>query len=111
MGFNEDLGLRVAAGAGTVELDPSPEHEVASGIIHFAVLATLAEVAAARAAAAPVVPAQLSLQLLRRAVPGARLEGSGRVLRAGKTLIFAEGEVRQAGELVALATVTFARVG
>jgi acyl-coenzyme A thioesterase PaaI-like protein len=111
MGFNDALGLRLAADGATVELDPAAEHEAAPGTVHFAVLATLGEVAAARAAGVPVVPAQLSVQLLRRAVSGARLEGRGRVLRAGKTLVFAEGEVTQAGERVAVVAVTFARIG
>jgi uncharacterized protein (TIGR00369 family) len=111
MGFNERLGLRPGADGATIELDPAPEHEAAPGTVHFAVLATLAEVAAAHAAGAPLVPTQISVQLLRRAVSGARLEGRGRVLRAGRTLVFAEGEVRQAGELLAVATVVFARVG
>ena len=107
--FNSHLGLRAGAEPGSVSLDTKPEHEVMPGTIHFAVLATLAEVAAASAAQAAVVPTALSLQLLRRAHPGA-LEGRGRVLKAGRTLIFAEGEVHQDGELVAKAAVTFARV-
>lgn len=108
-GFNETLGLRPGEG-GEVVLDTRPEHEVAPGTVHFAVLATLAEVAAAGAAGAAVVPASVHLSLMRRAVPG-RLEGRGLVLRRGRTLVVAEGEVRQAGELVAKATVTFAVVG
>ena len=106
--FNESLGLR-AAGDGAVELDPRPEHEVAPGTIHFAVLATLGEVAAAQAAGGGVVPIQLSVQLLRRARP-ARLTARGRVLKAGRSLVFAEGEVFQESELVAKVAVTFARV-
>ena len=63
-----------------------------------------------RAAAAPVVPTHVSVQLLRRASSAEPLAARGRVLKAGRALIFAEGEVTQAGELVAKATVTFARV-
>lgn len=107
--FNSELGLRAGADPASVVLETRPEHEVMPGTIHFAVLATLAEVAAAAAAGAAVVPTALSLQLLRRARPGA-LEARGRVLKAGRTLIFAEGEVFQDGELVAKAAVTFARV-
>ncbi len=55
------------------------------------------------------MPTHLSLQLVKRAQTG-KLEARGRVLRAGRTLIFAEGEVFQLGALVAKATVTFARV-
>ena len=109
MSFNDRLGLRSGAEPGTVELEPSATHEIAPDTIHFAVLATLAEVAAARAVGAGVVPTQLSLQLVRRART-ALLLGRGRVLKAGRTLVFAEGEVTQGGELVAKAAVTFARV-
>ena len=76
--------------------------------MHFAVLATLAEIAAARSTGAGVMPAQVSLSLLRRA-GGAALTARGRVLKSGRTLIVAEGEVFQGGELVAKAVVTFAR--
>jgi acyl-coenzyme A thioesterase PaaI-like protein len=107
--FNAHLGLRAGVEPGTVTLETRPEHEVMPGTIHFAVLTTLAEVAAAGAANAAVVPTALSLQLLRRARPG-KLEGRGRVLKSGRTLIFAEGEVHQDGELVAKASVTFARL-
>jgi acyl-coenzyme A thioesterase PaaI-like protein len=108
--FNSQLGMRPGTDSATVLLETRPEHQVMPGTIHFAVLATLAEVAAASAAGASVVPTALSLQLLRRARHPGALEARGRVLKAGRTLIFAEGEVLQDGELVAKAAVTFARV-
>ena len=104
--FNTALGL-VPGEDGSVVLDAGAAHEVAPDTVHFAVLATLAEVAAARAVSAPVVPAAVSVQLLSRARPG-RLVGRGRVLKRGRRLAFAEGEVTQEGELVAKATITFA---
>jgi len=109
MGFNAELGMRAGEDGGVV-LDTRPEHEVMPGTVHFAVLATLAEVAAAGAVGRGVVPAQVSLNLLRRARPG-RLQGQGRLVKGGQRLAVAEGEVRQEGELVAKATVTFAIVG
>ena len=113
MSFNRDLGLRAGeAAAGEprpIDLVPEARHEVAPGVVHFAVLATLAEVAAAEAAGSAVVPTAISIQLMRRARSDRALRGLGRVLKAGRTLIFAEGEVTQDGELVAKATVTFAR--
>src|SRR5262245_7520045 len=99
--FNSRLGL-VPGEDGAVLLDAGPEHQVAPDTIHFAVLATLAEVAAARAVGVPVVPASLSLHLLSRARPG-RLVARGRVLRRGKRLAFCEGEVYQGENLVAKA--------
>lgn len=105
-GFNDWLALAPGAD-GSVALDTRPEHEVVPGTVHFAVLATLAEVAAARAAGAAVVPTAVSLSLISRARPG-RLEGRGRLLKRGRRLAFAEGEVLQDGTLVAKAQVTFA---
>ncbi|MCB1035460.1 MAG: PaaI family thioesterase [Acidobacteria bacterium] len=107
-GFNESLGL-VHQADGSVLLETQPEHEVAPGTIHFAVLTTIAEVSAARAVGQPVVPAAIDVQLMRRARPG-RLVGVGRALKVGRSLAFADGEVRQEGEIVARATVTFARL-
>jgi acyl-coenzyme A thioesterase PaaI-like protein len=109
MTFNSHLGLRLSDDGSAILLDPKPEHEVAPGTIHFAVLTTLAEVAAAHAAEVAVVPATVTVQLLRRAKPS-RLEARGRVVKMGRTIVFAEGEVFQDGELVAKAAVTFARL-
>ncbi|HEY0783927.1 MAG TPA: hypothetical protein VGE98_15830, partial [Thermoanaerobaculia bacterium] len=68
--FNESLGIRLGDDGTSVVLEASAEHQVAPDTIHFAVLTTLAEVAAAQAAGAPVVPAAVSVQLLARARPG-----------------------------------------
>jgi acyl-coenzyme A thioesterase PaaI-like protein len=75
--------------------------------VHFAVLATVAEVSAAQSVAAGVVPVSVSLQLMSRAEPG-RLVGRGRLLKRGRRMAFAEGEVWQGDRLVAKANVTFA---
>jgi acyl-coenzyme A thioesterase PaaI-like protein len=55
------------------------------------------------------VPATVTVQLLRRAKPSP-LEARGKVVKLGRTIVFAEGEVFQDGELVAKAAVTFARL-
>ena len=107
--FNDHLGLQPGEGD-TVVLDTRPEHQIVPGTIHFAVLTTLAEVSAARAAQASVVPASVHIQLMRRAEPG-RLVGRGHVLKRGRRLIAAEGEVYQDERLVAKASVQFAVVG
>ena len=103
--FNETLGLR-SAGEGSVTLETRDEHQVAPGIIHFAVLATVAEVSAAGAVGGSAIPTGVELHLLQAAKPGT-LEGKGTVLRKGKHSAVAEGEVRQGGTLVAKAVVTF----
>lgn len=105
--FNTALGLEPGDEPGTVFLDATAAHEVAPGTIHFAVLTTLAEVAAASSVGAAVVPASVQVNLLSRAEPG-RLTGRGRVLKRGRRLAVAEGEVEQNGHLVAKAIVTFA---
>jgi acyl-coenzyme A thioesterase PaaI-like protein len=74
------------------------------------VLTALAEISAASAVGASVVPATVTGHFLTRARL-APLAGKGRVLRKGKRLAVAEGEVTQNGELVAKATVQFALVG
>lgn len=109
MGFNQELGLARGGDGSSVVLDTRPEHEVVPGTIHFAVLATLAEVSAAESVGASVVPAAVTLNLLSRAEPG-RLTGRGRLLRRGGRLAVAEGEVTQGDRLVAKAVVTFALV-
>ena len=104
--FNTELGLLPATEGSGVVLETRPEHEIAPGTIHFAVLATIGEVAAARAVGSAVVPASVCLQLLSRARPGL-LEGRGRLLRKGRRMAVAEGEVYQHESLVAKVTVTF----
>jgi hypothetical protein len=47
--FNQNLGFRLGEDGQSIVLDPKPEHQVAPGVIHFAVLTTLAEVSAAQA--------------------------------------------------------------
>ena len=79
-------------------------------MVHFAVLTTLAEISAASAVGASVVPATVTVHLLSRARL-APLVGKGRLLRKGKRLGVAEGEVTQNGELVAKAIVEFALLG
>ena len=108
--FNSELGLRPGPEPNSVVLDTREEHFVAPDTVHFAVLTTLAEVAASRAVAAPLVPAQVSVQLMSRA-RGGRLTGHGKLIKRGRRLAFAEGEVRQDDRVVAKATITFALLG
>lgn len=105
--FNRWLGLTPGEDESTVFLDPRPEHLIAPDLVHFAVLTTLAEVAAGRAVGVPIVPATVTVHLLQPA-RATRLVGRGHVLRRGRRLATAEGEVLQDGKLVAKATITFA---
>ncbi len=108
--FNDVLGLQPGDEEGTVVLDPRPEHQIVPNVLHFAILATVAEVAAARAVAAAVVPASIHLNLLRPA-RAERVVGRGTVVRRGRRATVAEGEVWQGDRLVAKATVQFAMMG
>jgi len=105
--FNSNLGIQLGEDGHSVVLDTQPEHQVLHGMIHFAILTTMAEVAAAQVAEVAVVPAALSVNLLRPATPG-RLVGRGTLIRRGRRLIVADGAVYQGDRLVAKATVTFA---
>jgi hypothetical protein len=55
--FNAALGLEVDPQGPSIALEARAEHQVAAGTIHFAVIATVAEVAAAQAVGVAVVPA------------------------------------------------------
>jgi len=109
MDFNRWLGFSLSEDGSSILLDPRPEHQAAPDLIHFAVLTTLAEVAAGRAVDAPVVPATVTVHLLLPARMG-RLIGRGHLLKRGRRLATAEGEVVQDGKTVAKATVTFALI-
>lgn len=109
MSFNHRLGLRASDDGRSIELVAGHEHTVAPETVHFAVLATMGEVAAAQAVAKPVVPISVSTQLMKRARTGL-LVAKGRVLKSGRSIAFAEGEVVQDDRMVAKVTVTFALV-
>ncbi|MCP4201911.1 MAG: PaaI family thioesterase [bacterium] len=109
MSFNNRLGMTESEDGRSIVLDANEEHLVAPDTVHFAVLATLGEVSAAQAVAKPVVPVAVSLQLMSRA-RAQRLTARGKVLKSGRSLAFAEGEVTQGDKLVAKVTVTFALI-
>ena len=106
--FNSWLGMEVGSD-GNLVLDPRPEHRIGPDMLHFAVLTTLSEVAAARAVGESVVPTTVTVHLLRPA-KAERLVAKGQLLRKGRRLCVAEGAVFQDERLVAKATVQFARI-
>lgn len=106
MNFNDRLGIRPGPDD-SIQLEAGGEHLVAPDTVHFAVLATLCEVAAARAVGRSVVPVAVSVQLMRRARAGL-LTARGSLNKAGRSMAFADGEVVQDGKAVARASVTFA---
>ncbi len=108
--FNSNLGLRPGDAPGSLTLEPREEHLVAPDTVHFAVLTTLAEIAAAGAVGAAVVPAAVTVNLVSRARQ-AELTATGALVKRGRTLAVAEGTVTQGERIVAKAQVTFAVMG
>ena len=109
MSFNDRLGITTSSDGRSIELDAGEAHLVAPDTVHFAVLTTLGEVSAARAVGRPVVPVDVTVRLMSRARAG-RLTARGTVLKSGRTLAFADGEVSQGERLVAKVSVTFALI-
>lgn len=109
--FNSALGIRLGDDGESVEMTArAPEHQIGTEMVHMAVLTTLGEVAAAHAVGGAVVPASLSAHFLRPA-PLGPLSARGRVLKRGRRLCTAEGEVTAGDKLVAKVVVTFAAIG
>lgn len=113
--FVEHLGVRILEkGEGTVRLrlDPRPELTNSWGSLHGGVLMTLLDVALASAgrsldeACNGALTVEMKVNFIAAAM-GAVL-GEGRAQRAGRSLIFSEGELRsEDGTLLAKATGTF----
>ena len=113
--FAEHCGVEpVAAGEGVARyrLALRPIHENSLGVAHGGVILTLLDMALGAAARSVVGPDRKVMTVDMQAAflsPGrGTLEAQGRVLRAGRSLVFAEGEVtNEAGDLVARATGLF----
>jgi len=113
--FVEHLGVRILerqAGVVRLRLDPRPELENSWGSMHGGVLMTLLDVALASAGRSldegcnGALTVEMKVNFIA-AAKGAVL-GEGRAQRAGRSLIFSEGELRaEDGTLLAKATGTF----
>jgi uncharacterized protein (TIGR00369 family) len=112
--FTEHLGIRVAEledGRARLELALRTEHTNSFGTAHGGVLMTLLDVALCQAARTqhPDAPGIMTIDLAASFMAGGTgtLFAEGRVLKPGRTTIFAEAEVRNAdGTLVAKAIGT-----
>jgi len=115
MPFVEHLGLRLlekADGRARVRLDPGPEHLNSWKGVHGGVLLSMLDVALSSAARAldPACIGAATIELKVNFLAAARgcILAEGRATRAGRTLIFAEGELRDAGgEVLAKGNGTF----
>jgi uncharacterized protein (TIGR00369 family) len=95
----------------TVCVNVDAAHKNGNGVVHGSVFHAMLDSAMGmqcfRAAGRkPVATAEISVRFLRPVMEG-RLEARARVVRAGKRLLVAEGEVRHDGELVAIGHATF----
>ena len=113
--FVEHLGMRLlekADGRSLIQFDPRPEHLNSWKGVHGGVLLSLLDVALSSAARSldPACIGATTVEMKTNfltAATGAILT-EGRAQRAGRSLIFAEGEVRDAdGVLLAKASGTF----
>ena len=115
--FHAGMGIRVLdVREGEVDhaMDASGEHANRGGTLHGGVIATLADTAAGLAVRSAIEPGSghvtvnLDVQYLRAGVLGT-VEAHGRVVRAGRSIVFAEAEVMGAdGAVLARAQVTVA---
>lgn len=113
--FVEHLGIRILErGDGLVRLrlDPRPELANSWGSVHGGVLMTMLDVALASAGRAlddncnGALTVEMKVNFIAAAT--GPVLGEGRAQRAGRSLIFSEGELRgEDGTLLAKATGTF----
>lgn len=113
--FVEHLGIRIlekSEGVVKLRLDPRPELLNSWGSVHGGVLMTLLDVALASAGRAldETCNGALTVEMKVNFIAAAQgpVLGEGRAQRAGRSLIFSEGELRsESGLLLAKATGTF----
>ncbi|GHJ61162.1 esterase [Nocardioides sp. OK12] len=115
--FSAHLGFRVVradADGAVVEADPGPEHLNGGGILHGGYLSALLDSATGWAvhAAGPegmVAPhVQLNAQFLKAGVAGQPLVCTATCTSVGGRICTTQGEVTQAGRVIARATGTHA---
>ena len=115
--FHAGMGIRVLdvrEGEVGLAMDASGEHANLGGTLHGGVIATLADTAAGLAVRSAIAPGSghvtvnLDVQYLRAGALGT-IEANGRVVRAGRSIVFAEAEVTgEDGAVLARAQVTVA---
>lgn len=102
--------LDIGNGRSRLRLALKPEHGNNLGIAHGGLICTLLDIAMGTAARSKVMRPVMTLDMqVSFLAPGRGiLMAEGRVLRAGRTVVFCEAEVRdEAGELVAKASGLF----
>jgi uncharacterized protein (TIGR00369 family) len=115
--FHSGMGIRVLdvrEGEVDLAMDASDEHANLGGTLHGGVIATLADTAAGLAVRSAIEPGSghvtvnLDVQYLRAGALGT-VEAHGRVVRLGRSIVFAAAEVTGAdGAVLARAQATVA---
>lgn len=114
-GLNALLGLRLIGMDGdafVVALDIDDRHHHELGLVHGGIYLALADTAMARIAmrhlgGKSVQTAELKTSFLRPFASGT-IRAQGRIVSAGRRLIFAEARIEGNGRLLATASATFA---
>lgn len=115
--FYQLVGIRLSAlgvGQAEVQLIASSQHTNPMGLLHGGVLMTMADAAmgnAIRSMGITGVTADCSTAFVAPANLQGELQARGKVVKAGKRLIYARAEVYSDGKIVADAKGTFANVG
>lgn len=102
--------LDIGGGRSRLRVALGPEHGNNLGIAHGGLICTLLDVAMGTAARSKVARPVMTLDMQVSFISPGRgvLLGEGRVVRAGRSVVFCEAEVRdEAGELVAKASGLF----
>lgn len=93
-----------------LEVSLDPQHMNQMGVAHGGLVMTLLDVAMGSAARSQVEANVMTVDMQTAFVAPARgrIAGEGRVVRAGRSLVFVEGDVRdESGEVVAKGTSVF----
>ncbi len=114
--FADHCGIEAidfVAGRTRLRLAPRPEHGNNLGIAHGGLICTLLDVAMGTAARCTLGQPVMTLDMQASFLSPGRgtMMAEGRVLRAGRSILFCEAEIRdEAGELVAKSTGVFKAV-
>ena len=110
VGYCEISPIKTGKDGTRLEVEVAPHHANQMGVAHGGLLMTLLDVAMGSAARAHADANVMTVDMQTAFLAPARgkLVGEGRVVRAGRSLVFVEGDVRDAsGQLVAKASSIF----
>ncbi|HQA07413.1 MAG TPA: PaaI family thioesterase [Syntrophomonadaceae bacterium] len=115
--FYKMMGIYLTAlgpGEAEIQLKATPQHTNPLGLLHGGVLMSIADAAmgnAIRSLGIKGVTADCSTSFIASASLYGLLQAKGKVVKAGKRLVFARAEVFSNGQMVADVKGTFANVG